>query len=98
MFTNISTASVYIPRVSLSHPLPLQETLQDQQVGLAQGPIKLLLLPWVPMCKRFCVCPLKVKSVSPSPVGLQKLSPTALQSQMLWGAHLPHAGPLGWGA
>ena len=28
-------------------PLPIRETLQDQQVGLALDPIKLLLLPWV---------------------------------------------------
>ena len=65
MFTNISTASVYIPRVSLSHPLPLQETLQDQQVGLAQAPIKLPLLSRVLVYMRFCVHPLKVKSLFP---------------------------------
>lgn len=26
--------------------LPLQETLQDRQVGLASAPVKLLPLPW----------------------------------------------------
>ena len=36
-------------------PLPLQETPQGQQVALAQAPIKLLLLPWVPVHMKFCV-------------------------------------------
>ena len=42
-------------RVSRSRLLPLQETLQDQQVDVAQAPIKLLLLPWVPVHMKFCV-------------------------------------------
>ena len=32
-----------------------------------------------------CVCPLKVKSISPSSLGTSKLSLSGLQSQMLWG-------------
>lgn len=31
MFPNMSDTSVHVSRVSCSHPLPLQETLQDQQ-------------------------------------------------------------------
>ena len=65
--------------------LPLQEAFQDQQVDLTQAPFKLLLLPWVLECVRFCVCPLRVKSlISHSPLALLKISPTDLQSQMFW--------------
>ena len=52
---NMATDSIYVPRVSYSHPLPLQATLQDQQLDLAQAPVKLLLLPWVPVHMGFCV-------------------------------------------
>ena len=38
-----STNSVLVPTVSHSHPLPHQETLQEEQVDLAQAPVKLLL-------------------------------------------------------
>ena len=58
-------ASVYVPRVSCSCRLPLWETLHDQQVGLTQLPIQLLLLPWVLERVRFCVRPLRVKSLFP---------------------------------
>ena len=57
--------SVYIPRVSHSHTPPPQETLQDQWVSLVQAPIKLLILPLVPVHVRFCVCPLRVRSLFP---------------------------------
>ena len=40
-----SAASVLVPVVSHSHPLPLQENLQHQQVGLVQFPMGSLLLP-----------------------------------------------------
>ena len=55
----------YVPRGSYICFLPLQETLQDQHIGLTQAPIKLLFLPWVLECVRFCVCPLRVKSPFP---------------------------------
>ena len=42
-------------------PPPAQKILQSQQVGLAQAPMKLLLLPWVLVHVGFCVCPLRVK-------------------------------------
>ena len=48
-----------------SHLLPFQETLQDQQVDVAQAPIKLLLLPWIPVHMKFCVYSWKVKLVFP---------------------------------
>ena len=43
-----SAASVLVLTVSHSHPLPLQETLQRQQVGLVQSPMGSLLLPLGP--------------------------------------------------
>ena len=74
------------PWVSSSLSSPLWETLQNQQVGLAQASIKLLLLPWVPMCLRLCVHPLRMGSLFPEePLGLLILSPTDLQSQVLLG-------------
>ena len=67
-------------------PPLLQETLQDEQVGLVQAPIKLLLLPWVLVCMRFLYVPFKSEvSISPSPVGLLPLSSAGLQSQLFWG-------------
>ena len=79
----MAAASICVPRVSHTCLLHLQETLQEQQVGLTQAPIKLLLLSWSVV--RFCVCSLSEISISPSPLGLPKLSPTAFQSQILWG-------------
>ena len=43
-----SAASVLIPTVKQSHHLPLQETLQHQQVRLVQSPPGSLLLPLGP--------------------------------------------------
>ena len=58
---------MFLPPLSMSPGSPPpQETLQDQQVSLGQSSIKLLLLPLVPGCMRFCVCPLRVKSLFPS--------------------------------
>ena len=53
------------PQCEPQPPLPLQETGRNQQGGLAQAPIKLLLLFWVPVCLRLCVCLLGVKSLFP---------------------------------
>ena len=69
-------------------PPPPQENLKYQQVGHAQAPMKLLPLLWDLVCVRFCVHPLSEVSVSPSPVELLQLSPTGLQSQILWGLFL----------
>ena len=94
----MSAPSIFVPKVSRSLAPLLRETLQDQQVGLAQAPVKLLLLPWVLVCMGFCLCHFKSKVfISPSPVGLLQLSPAGLQSHVL-GAHLPSARPLSWGA
>ena len=48
--------SVCIPTVSHKHFPPIQETLQDQQLCLAQAPMKSLLLLCVPVHTRPCVC------------------------------------------
>ena len=61
----MAAASVYIPGMSPSFLLPLQETLQDQQVGLIQVPFTLLLLPWVLEHVRFRMHALRVESLFP---------------------------------
>ena len=80
----MAAASIYVPSGSPSCLLPLLEAPQDQQVGLTKAPFK-LLLPLVSEHVRFCVCPLRVESVSHSPLALLKIIPTDLQSQMFWG-------------
>ena len=77
----MATTSVYVHRKSHRHPHFSQRL--SNKVSLAQASIKLLLLPWVLVHVGFCVGPLRVKSISLSPIGLLKLSPTGLQSQML---------------
>ena len=77
----MAAASVSITRVTSSHLLPLWETLQDKQLGLTQGPNKLLLLPWVLEHVRFCVPLLRVGLYFLQPSGTPE-SPTSLQSQM----------------
>ena len=75
-----SVASVLVLTVRDSHHLPLQETLQHQQVGLIQSPMGSLLLPLDPNAHTTCVCPPRVESLFP-PV-LQS-NPTRLQSLIL---------------
>ena len=60
---HMSATSVHVTRVSHSHSLPPAWRLKDQQVGLAQAPVKLLLFPLVPAHTRFCMQPLRVKSL-----------------------------------
>ena len=62
----ISVTSMYVPRVSSSCLLPLQESLQDQQMGLTQAPFKLLPLHWVSDHVRFCVCRTRTESLFPT--------------------------------
>ena len=51
-----ASTSVHVSTMRCRPSQPLQEMLQEKQVGLAQAPIKFLLLPWVLKCVRFCVC------------------------------------------
>ena len=55
-------------------PTSFLGALQDQPGGLTQAPFK-LLLPLVSEHVRFCVCSLRVQSVSHVPVALQKVIP-----------------------
>ena len=59
----MASASVCVPRVNCSWLWSFQETLQDQQVGLTQAPLKLLLLPWVLEHMRFWVFLLREKKL-----------------------------------
>ena len=77
-----TATGVHVPRVSYSCPQPPQETLQYQQVGVAQAPMKSLLLPWVLVHVRPCVCLPIVESLLP-PVQWSSC-PAGLSSQMLW--------------
>ena len=88
----MGAGSIYVPRVRSSCLLPLWEALQDQQVGLTQAPFTLLLLPQDSEHVRFCVHPLRVEPISPSPVALLKVSSAGLQSQMFWAGMNPRAG------
>ena len=61
-----SVASVLVLTVRHSHPLPLQETCQHQQVGLVQSPMGSLLLPLGPdVHTTLCVPSKSAVSVSP---------------------------------
>ena len=60
MLPGMAATRVSVPSVSHTHSLPLQETLQDQQVGLAQALDKLLLLPCV---HGVLYVPLRMKSL-----------------------------------
>lgn len=61
----MSGPSVFLPQISHSLIALLQQTLQDQQAGLAQPPIRWQLLPWVLVYVGFCVPCLRVKSLFP---------------------------------
>ena len=88
------TASVLIPTVKQSHPLPLQETLQHQQVGLVQSPLGSLLLPLGHDAHTILSAPSMSRvSVSPSPIKVQQSVPTRLQSLILYEFLLPLPDP-----
>lgn len=80
----MATATICVPRVSVSPLLLLWETLQDQQVILTKFYTKLLLLPWVWECVRFLCVPFQTEvSVYPNLLGLLKVSSADLPIQML---------------
>ena len=85
----MAAASVCVPRVSPNCLLLLQETLQDQQVGLTQVSFKLLLLPWVLEHVKLCVHPLRVESLLPPTLWVS----AGLQSQTFWGVVFPVQDP-----
>ena len=91
------TTSVLVPPVSHSVSPPLQETLQYQQVGLAQALMRSLLFSLGPGAHETLCEPSKSGiSVSPNPVESLLSNPAGLQSWFLWGLLLllrdPQAG------
>ena len=72
-----SAASVLVLTVSHIHPSPLQDTLQQYQVGLVHSPMGSLLLPRVPMHILLCMCTLRVESLFP-PVLSKSCNPILL--------------------
>lgn len=89
----MATATICVPRVSVSLLLLLWETLQDQQVNLTKANTKLLLLPWVWECVRFCVCPFRLSLCLPQPFRTCKVSSANLPIQMLWWLIFPVQDP-----
>ena len=79
-----SSAIVLVPMVKQSHPPPLQETPQHQQVGLVQSPSGSLLLPLGPDAHTtLCVPSNSGVSVSPSSFEVLQSHPSSLQSLIL---------------
>ena len=79
-YSVVETTRVSVPTVSHGCRIltpPPQETLQDQQVALAQAPMRSLPSPWVLVQDTVCM----LKEWSPC----FTQSPTGLQSQMVWG-------------
>ena len=72
------------PQGSLHCFLPLQESLQEQQVSLAQVPFTFLPLCWASTWVRFCAPVKSGVSVSYSSLALPYTSPTCLQSYTFW--------------
>ena len=58
-----------------SRLLPLQETFQDQQVDVAQAPIKLLLFLWVLAWVKFCVWHFRLSLYLPKFCGIPETMP-----------------------
>ena len=82
-------AIVCFSTVSHIHPLPIWETLQDQQVGLSQTFIRLLLFSLGPVMCEIWGVPFKSEvSVSPSPVVILKLSQLAFNVKCSGGSSL----------
>ena len=87
-----------VTRVSHSHSLPPAWRPGDQQVGLAQASVKLLLLPLVPAHTRFCVQPLRVKSLFSQSYRAPVIKPCWPFKPNARSTPLPSARPPGWGA
>lgn len=79
MLPGMAATRVSVPSMSHTRSLPLQETLQDQQVGLAQALNKLLPLPCV---HGVLYVPLRMESLFAPGLwgGLLQLSPTGFRN------------------
>ena len=98
IFPRASATSVLVPTVSHNWPSSPQETLQEQQVGLAQAPVESLLFPG-PQCTWNLVCTLPGWGL----YFLQSCGAHALKA--CWpsksnalGTPPPNANPPGWEA
>lgn len=86
---------VCFPPVSLSPqwviaaPAP-RETLQDQQIGLAQASMKSMLFFQFLVCMKPCMHPPRLEFLSPESCVIPVINPTGL------GDPLPNARPLDW--
>ena len=78
----MGAANLCVPKGSPSCLLPLQEALQNQQMGLTLAPFKLPPLLWDSEHVRFCMSQKSGIYVSYSPPALQYASPIGLHSQM----------------
>ena len=81
--------------MSSSCLLSLQETLQDQQVGLSDpGSFQITASILGPRVYEILCAPfMSVVSLSASPLGLPKASPAGLQNQTFWGSSSWHRTP-----
>ena len=95
--------SVFVPMLSHSHPLPLQETLQSWQVTLAQSVRRSLLFSLGPGVHQTLCAPSKnVVSISFSPMEFQQSNhwpskPGCLRTPILT-AKSPSLGRMTWGS
>jgi len=85
IFPNVSSTHDYVPRVSYSYPFA--SPWDSASPAGRSGPGSYQITPFavsLGVCEFLCV-PFKNEGcISPSSVGLLQLSPTGLQSQMLW--------------
>ena len=80
-----------------AHLLPPKKTFQDQQVGVAQPPMKSLPLPWVLVHMRPCVCVLQEWSLSfPQFCGALAIKSHWPSKLNTLGALFPDSRPLGY--
>ena len=89
MFLSMSGPSVFLSQISCSLIALL---LQNQQVGLAQPPIRWQLLPWGLVYVEFCVHCLRVNIYFPPACGTHAIKPSKTNALRV---HLPSARALG---
>lgn len=91
--------SILVPTASHSHSLHPKRTLQDQQVDLAQGPMKSLTLPLTLICARSCpwTCPPRAESLHfPQSKGAHEIKPLWSSKPNVFGFLPLMLGPKAW--
>ena len=81
------------PRGEPQLPSASWEAVHNQQVGLTQPPIQLLLLSWIQEYVRLCVHPVRVKSLFPMPLGSPESKSHWLSKPNDLGTQLPGQDP-----